>query len=346
MKKIFLFLSLTLYSAYCMDLRYEAVTSRTTYKGTEITPQTILSLMPGRPEGTRRAIKKWMKHHETVVDTIESIKVSPSDPSEDIAPIYVGGMASKKPLVDRDVVDQGSWKNYVFKMGTLHWFAKISSGVARAVNLFISAGGSAKAYSDGIHLHKESFGIGELTDYTTYQTIAKAACTLKAQEALEKFSCRYIATLPTYLIRLPGHPKIVCDENYMIIQEALPSHVPNKSIEDAQTKLSQMPDDIVEELFHVIVWGGLEDILFYKNWTVVGNKITLFDLELCPFYDREKFFNKDQKRFRDETLCTIHTLIDLIEKDRKKSGILKDLIRTHFAADEVSHLLNCFGIKK
>lgn len=257
-------IALLIVSCYAPLYSFQAnFASTNTYKGEEITAESLLKLTPQAPQDITSVTQDWLTAHPQLAHHLSGVD-APLAGDIDIRRSY-----HKKVYGDFKDAGYPTLTHSVNWVLDLHpdWLMKVSGEPNRHENLTTYFG---KNYGEEItpeeleHFKSES-GV-------TFQTISRLAYYLRAKEVVEAEGLS-IKIPETYLVHIPGQSLEICDANYVVVEKKvqgtftyLEDH--EKAVEE-QTIL-----DLVKLIGYTALWNHTKNILVDKE-----NAVHYVDLE-------------------------------------------------------------------
>lgn len=209
-------------------------------------------------------------------------------------------------LYKRGIKNYG-YTNYIFQIPETDYWIQIGGPKHRVRNLYAYNTNKNSYWYSEILKHWElrnELMLNKFTIVPTYQTISRYAYYLLLDEVLEQLDCVHIRIAPTYLVHIPGLPKSICDEHYVVVQK----HIEGlERLRDVPLRIKDIPDQAFVELFHVICATGYWNI---KNGLYIDsdNNLVLLDYEQRNIENPENFFFKNVDGFEESVFNGIEEL--------------------------------------
>ncbi len=228
-----------------------------TYKGTKITPQTIVGLAQ-MPETLVQVVKQWAEEREEsleqLIPTTQEVALTEEEKRQE----HLRFKAVMNNLTWEEYQMLGSFpqklegengKVYKDKNGKMYW-VKFSGPTHKRHNLETYNGkGWGAAFTE------------EDKKTATFQTASGAVGVLKCQQVIEENQITGFRVPKTYVAQVPGRKPIeegASDENTLLVQEDRgQEYVP---IKDHLKELEQVSTEFIGDTYKVIKGGVLWDI--------------------------------------------------------------------------------------
>jgi hypothetical protein len=288
--------------------------SHNTYQAVPITPETIKKMAPKMSAELKRAVKAWVAVNHQFLKEL----VTPPDPfthetRKDKTKTITALIAA------HNGVKSLSDFNYVLKpVDTDLFLIKINRWGSRMAYLVY-------ATDQGNVLDKDfdvtKVDCSKLVGVPTYQHISNVAHYLRLKELMEQKDFKYLKTSPFYLVHVPGQPKEICDENYITVQEFVPTFVDLRALQKNDlarytSVLKNLPSGLLEEMYQSIKYAALWDFHIELGVTD-SNEYYILDLEE-PIFHKPQFFYFQGNEGYQRYLMDVRDGLQRVADDLKK----------------------------
>jgi hypothetical protein len=309
MKRIMLVSMITVLALQAMD---EEKYHCNTYKGKEINPQSLLYLMPKMPVELKQQVKACMQKHKSFISKLVTT------PHPLSCPISKEKTASNKALIEeyekKGKVKNLSDFNYILRFTDYPGFTvPINVWGSRMANLMYSAGEGNVLDPNFTEEKRDKVDYSKFEYLPSYQHCSRGAHYLRVEEAIEKGNFKSLRTTPTYLVRIPGKPKVLSDENYVPIQvwvdniKTVKEFGPEKALEIRKN----IPLDALKEIHEVLIYAALWDITFNLSVDDINPYYYILDLEE-PFNHKNTFFyfrgEEGERKYVEDVVKTLERM--------------------------------------
>ena len=290
-----------------------------TYKGEEITPQSIARLQPQPSKELAAAMVGWMAKNkellgrtipESVVGDVEDIRAGHKQFNEDIqAAGYKNHSAYNAALV---VELDG--KPHVIKHAGI---------ITRGFHTLVS-----NPDKEGNYYPRDSkYFSKDLNPVETFQTVSQSAHYLRALETREGHGLKSRFKIPkTYLFTIPGREKETgsFDSNSIVVQEYVSGMVP---LRENLNKVAELSQETIGAAFIMIKGGTL--------WNAGGNMLVdeenpevlgYFDYEGPDNEGAHRFFQKDDQKRQGNISVGLSEFADILIAAKKKGHAVEKQI--------------------
>ena len=276
---------------YAMELSYTKIKyGRNTYKGQVITPKSLLELQPKMPHKLKKEVKECMAKYHVLINqlvtrphplTHENRKQKTKDNFAIIQEYEDKGEVKK---LGKDSM------NYVLRFRDYPGFTMPINRWGSCMAYLFYASGQGSVLDP--NFKADEADCSKMEYLPSYQACSRQAHYLRLSELIEKDNCQSLRTTPTYLVHIPGKPKVLSDENYVPVQLWVPG----------LRKLKELPTEEQHEIRKNISPSALKEIhdatIYAALWDVAGSLCVdnsptphyyMIDLEE-PFNHKPQFF--------------------------------------------------------
>lgn len=317
--------------------------SHNTYQGKEISPQSLVQLMPKMPEQLQQQVNDCMKkYHSFIVQltstphplTHESRKQKTKD-----------NFAAIEEYKNKNEVKNYSDFNYVLRFKDYPGFSiPINRWGSRVAYLMYSSGAGNVLDSN---FNPDTADCSKFEHMPSYQHCSRGAHYLRVKEANDKQKFNFLKVIPTYLQHIFGRPTELSDENYVAIQEWVENLAALKELsqEKAQEIRKNIPYDALKEIHEAIIYGGLWDQA--TNLAVDGSSpyYYMFDLEE-PFNHKQEYFyfrgQEGTKKYVEDVIAGLERMAKTFLNLPEQFERWKQLTENHIGFKEYCQKYNTY----
>lgn len=307
MKRILFLSMITVFASHAMDIE---VQSYNTYEGKEINPQSLLKLMPKMPRDLKKEVKNCLAKYKVFITQL----VTTPHPltHENRKQKTVDNFAIIKEYEDKNLVKRlgKDSMNYVLRFTEYPGFTiPVNRWGSRMAYLFYASGQGSVLDPN---FKADEADCSKMEYIPSYQHCSRAAHYLRLKEFIEKNNCKSLRTTPTYLVHIPGQPKVLSDENYVPVQVWVPNLKKLKELpaeEQGQIRRDISPSALKEIHDGAVVYAALWDT---AGSLCVDNNPNphyyMIDLEE-PFNHKPQFFyfrgEEGRKKYVEDVVITL-----------------------------------------
>ncbi|HBR70734.1 TPA: hypothetical protein DIC20_01465 [Candidatus Dependentiae bacterium] len=230
--------------------------------------------------------------------------------------------------------------NYIFEDPSGRYIVKISGISSRLQNQIVANG------IPRYHTKVSDEEVAQLSPFDTYQTISYIPVFLRYCELQRLRPLRFVHVPDTFLLHVPGRPDVLCDKNYVIVQEKQDL----VSREIALTKFCELKQEQIYELVLLIFYCGLWNMRTNVHLTP-GGMLVVNDLEQPNVTSPEGFYLQDVReshqlpffgkdRFKRNVEAGIRELYALFAPDSEQAAWIKG-----YALEIANHYNKNFEMK-
>lgn len=298
---------------WCMKEEKEGKTFHNTYEGVVITPQNIIDLAPSMNKTLKEVVQSWVSKNKNF---LKQLVQTPTPLTHETRKQKT--ITNTQLIKEHEGIKNLSESNYVLKPTDDDSFlCKGNRWGMRVAHLMYLLG--QNCLSEDFDPYK--IDCSKMEGIKTYQHISIVAYYLRLLELSKKEKFKYLNFAPTYLVHIPGQPEECCDENYVAIQEYIPTFVEFRELEKSNKELyiktlNNLPKGLLKELHMSIKYAALWDIAPNLGITESG-KYYLVDYEL-PFNHNPKtfFFQGEEgyKKYLDDVNGGLEGMTKVLEE--------------------------------
>ena len=314
-----------------------------TYKGQEITPQSLLKLMPKMPADLKAQVKACInKYHSFITQLVttphplthESRKQKTKD-----------NFAIIKEYEDKGEVKNLSDFNYVLRFRDFPGFTIPINRWGSRIAYWMYASGQGSVLDP--HFNADATDCSKFEYLPAYQHCSRGAHYLRVKEAIEKGNFKSIKTTPTYLVHVPGKPTFLSDENYVPIQVWVENMKTVKELgkEKALQIRANIFPDALKEIHETLIYAALWDITSNLSVDGISPHYYVVDLEE-PFNHKPQFFyfrgEEGERKYVEDVIAALERMAKAFLDIPEQFERWKQLTEEHMAFKQLCKRHNIY----
>lgn len=246
-------------------------------------PQELSKYIEDVPGENSKRITDWMKKHLSLINALVELPINKT-----WTDFCVKHHANLSLLRKNNIINYGG--SFIFSLPDTGYMMQIAGTKHRGLNLFGREGLKEdqtpnKPLPNNVSL-ATYHTVSRFVPYLIYSQMQK-----DPKQAFKHFSIQ-----PTYLVHIPEKPKLICDDNYCIVQKkGFDAHMDADAVDVRKYphRLSKVSDKQFKELCRAVVALGLWDVS--KNlWLNKDGNFVVGDTEHYFWNKPENFFRRNK----------------------------------------------------
>lgn len=291
-----------------------------TYKGEQITPETVARYAPPLSRELRDSMEHWRAAHPTL---FARLLANPGNFSQ---------LESHQDETARMLLECGyrnlapTSHNYVLRPPELEgYYCKVATPQSRLVNLIVHAGLEAKL--NARELKENSPEIATLSpDTPTYQTLSRMAAYLRLQEVLEANNLTRVQLPKTY-VYTPDATRPAQDTNCIVVQQ----QISDATLLDRRSpELLDLDEELLAQYYSALVGAALWDPDLFLKKIEGTNVLVVTDLEKRDRWYPPAGFTAHEYLHR--VGCGIEQMLKRLQHAPRQKDIWTRLFSGHYVA--------------
>ena len=175
---------------------------------------------------------------------------------------------------------------------------------------------------------------------TSYQHCSRLAYYLRLKETSEKKGFQYFKTAQTYLKHVPGKPKELSDENYVVTQEWIKglTEIRNLPKQEQEVIIKNISSKALQEIYDAIRGAALWDMA--NNLAITGEDYNYYMVDLeQPFNHKPQFFyfqtEEGKKKYVQDTIDGLERMAKKIQFEPNQLNTWKQITERDFELQEL-----------
>jgi len=268
-----------------------------TYHGQEITAENILDLVPPLDAASKPMVEQWLEQNREPISQLAQFPIHGTKEERSERRTTIESL-----LMQANIINQSNY-NFVFPIQVVvnnqpkKFMVKIAGPANRRENYNALLG---NGHSADITLEQYN-ALAKDNALATYQTISRAAHSLRLNEWIEQNNETIINTPKSYLLHIPDQSFEVNDFNYIELED----YVENIGTPNKHPKLFL---NAISDVRNALIYTGLWNINPTQLLITTKNKISFIDLEQPNNTNPKTFFHKNREKYQGNINCGLYEL--------------------------------------